>query len=164
MSAVALRDALADPRRTPTTRRVQQALLAASRQAWDISAGADRKMPGATGTALDGGPADQVAGWYLRRVQERAPGDPVVGERLPRRSDPLGPRQRPVRPAGGPGRPLRSDRTDTDRAAGDTGGAAGGTGGARIAGGVRSIGGGQAALKLLSGYVFGVGQKDPQVP
>ncbi len=79
MSAVALRDALADPRRTPTTRRVQQALLAASRQAWDISAGADRKMPGAVGSALAGGPADQVAGWYLRRVQERAPGNPVVG-------------------------------------------------------------------------------------
>ncbi|WP_020137230.1 NAD(P)/FAD-dependent oxidoreductase [Streptomyces sp. 351MFTsu5.1] len=79
MSAVALRDALADPRRTPTTRRVQQALLAASRQAWDISAGADRKMPGAVGSALTGGPADQVAGWYLRRVQERAPGDPLVG-------------------------------------------------------------------------------------
>ncbi|MEU0738757.1 FAD-dependent monooxygenase [Streptomyces sp. NPDC006134] len=79
MSAVALRDALADPRRTPTTRRVQRALLAASRQAWDISAGADRKMPGAVGTALTGGPADRVAGWYLRRVQERSPGDPVVG-------------------------------------------------------------------------------------
>ncbi|WP_041819114.1 FAD-dependent oxidoreductase [Streptomyces davaonensis] len=79
MSAVALRDTLADPRRTPTTRRVQQALLAASRQAWDISAGADRGMPGVMGNALDGGPADRVAGWYLRRVQERAPGDPVVG-------------------------------------------------------------------------------------
>ncbi|WP_132837373.1 FAD-dependent monooxygenase [Streptomyces sp. BK205] len=79
MSAVALRDALADPRRTPTTRRVQQALLAASRQAWDISAGADRKMPGAVGSALAGGPADQAVGWYLRRVQERAPGNPVVG-------------------------------------------------------------------------------------
>ncbi|MEV5440662.1 FAD-dependent monooxygenase [Streptomyces sp. NPDC052682] len=79
MSAVALRDALADPRRTATTRRVQQALLTASRQAWDISAGADRKMPGAVGTAVDGGPADRVAGWYLRRVQERYPSDPVVG-------------------------------------------------------------------------------------
>ncbi|MFB7247078.1 monooxygenase [Streptomyces populi] len=79
MSAVALRDALADRRRPPTTRRVQRALLAASRQAWDISAGADRKMPGAVGTAIVGGPADRVAGWYLRRVQERAPGDPVVG-------------------------------------------------------------------------------------
>jgi 2-polyprenyl-6-methoxyphenol hydroxylase-like FAD-dependent oxidoreductase len=79
MSAVALRDALADPRRTPTTRRVQKALLTASRQAWDISAGADRKMPGAVGTAVDGRPADRVADWYLARVQERSPGDPVVG-------------------------------------------------------------------------------------
>ncbi|MGW0843794.1 monooxygenase [Streptomyces sp. NPDC002787] len=79
MSAVALRDALADPRRTPTTRRVQRALLAASRQAWDISAGSDRKMPGAVGNAVASRPADRVAGWYLRRVQERSPGDPVVG-------------------------------------------------------------------------------------
>ncbi|MGC9539047.1 FAD-dependent oxidoreductase [Streptomyces sp. UG1] len=79
MNAVALRDALADPRRTPTTRRVQRALLAASRQAWDISAGADRKMPGAIGNAVDGRPADRVADWYLRRVQECYPGDPVVG-------------------------------------------------------------------------------------
>lgn len=79
MSAVALREALADPRRTPTTRRVQGALFAASRQAWDISAGADRKMPGAIGNAVAGAPADRAADWYLRRVQERAPGDPVVG-------------------------------------------------------------------------------------
>ncbi|CAL9553893.1 Putative epoxidase LasC [Streptomyces sp. enrichment culture] len=79
MSAVALGEALADRRRTPTTRRVQRALLTASRQAWDISAGADRPMSGAIGTALDGGPVDRVAGWYLRRVQERSPGDPVVG-------------------------------------------------------------------------------------
>ncbi len=79
MGAVALRDALADPRRTPTTRRVQRALLAASRQAWDISAGADRKMPGAIGNAVTDRPADRVAGWYLRRVQERVPGDPLVG-------------------------------------------------------------------------------------
>ncbi len=78
MSAVALRDALAGRRRTPTTRRVQEALLAASRQAWDISAGADRQMPGATGTAVATKPADRVAGWYLRRVTERSPGDPVV--------------------------------------------------------------------------------------
>ncbi|PZT72229.1 monooxygenase [Streptomyces sp. AC1-42W] len=78
MNAVALRDALAD--RRPTTRRVRRALLAASRQAWDISAGADRKMPGAMGNALDCGPADRVADWYLSRVQERATGDPVVGD------------------------------------------------------------------------------------
>lgn len=79
MSALALRDALGDPRRTPTTRRVQRALLAASRQAWDISAGADKKMPGAIGNAVAVRPADRVADWYLRRVQERVPGDPVVG-------------------------------------------------------------------------------------
>jgi len=81
MSAVALRDALAQagPRRTPTTRRVQRVLLAASRQAWDISAGADRQMPGATGSAVEIKAADRVAGWYLRRVTERFPGDPVVG-------------------------------------------------------------------------------------
>ncbi|NUS76818.1 MAG: FAD-binding protein [Streptomyces sp.] len=80
MSAVALRDALADRRRTPTTRRVQRALLGASRPAWDISAGADRKMPGAVGNALGGRPTDGVTDWYLRRVQERSPGDPVVGD------------------------------------------------------------------------------------
>ncbi|MEU2715332.1 FAD-dependent monooxygenase [Streptomyces sp. NPDC007205] len=79
MSAVALRDTLADPRRVPTTQRAQRALLAASRQAWDISAGADRKMPGAVGTAVAAGPADRVADWYLQRVLERYPGDPVVG-------------------------------------------------------------------------------------
>ncbi len=79
MSAVALRDVLGDPRRTPTTRRVQKALLGASRQAWDISAGADRKMPGVIGDAAAVGVADRVAGWYLRRIQERTPGDPVVG-------------------------------------------------------------------------------------
>ncbi|WP_067276595.1 FAD-dependent oxidoreductase [Streptomyces jeddahensis] len=79
ISAVALRDALADRRRTPTTRRVQQALLAASRQAWDISAGADKAMPGAIGNALTIRPIDRPVGWYLRRVQERSPGDPVVG-------------------------------------------------------------------------------------
>ncbi|MGY0065324.1 NAD(P)/FAD-dependent oxidoreductase [Streptomyces sp. QTS137] len=79
MSAVALRDALADPRRTSTTRCVQRALLAASRQAWNISAGADRKMPGATGTVVGLGPADRAADWYLQRVQACYPGDPVVG-------------------------------------------------------------------------------------
>jgi 2-polyprenyl-6-methoxyphenol hydroxylase-like FAD-dependent oxidoreductase len=79
MSAVALRDALSDPRRTPTTRRVQQALLGASRQAWDVSAGADRAMPGAMGNAVATRAVERPVGWYLRRVQERSPGDPVVG-------------------------------------------------------------------------------------
>ncbi|MEU9735162.1 FAD-dependent monooxygenase [Streptomyces sp. NPDC048002] len=79
MNALALRDSLTDRRRVPSTRRVQRALLTASRQAWDISAGADRAMPGATGNAVAGALADRAAGWYLGRVQERAPGDPVVG-------------------------------------------------------------------------------------
>ncbi|MFF9064228.1 FAD-dependent oxidoreductase [Streptomyces sp. NPDC014891] len=79
LTAVALRAALADPKRTPTTRRVQRALLDASRQAWDISAGADKKMPGATGDAARPGPLDRGVGWYLGRVVERAAGDPAVG-------------------------------------------------------------------------------------
>ncbi|MET9802250.1 FAD-dependent monooxygenase [Streptomyces sp. NPDC006368] len=80
IAAVALRDALADPRRTPTTRRVQRALLDASRQAWDISAGSDKGMPGAVGNAVRSSPADRPATWYLGRVQARYTGDPVVGE------------------------------------------------------------------------------------
>ncbi|MEU6167962.1 NAD(P)/FAD-dependent oxidoreductase [Streptomyces tanashiensis] len=79
LSAVALRRALADPKRTPTTRLVQRALFDASKQAWDISAGADKKMPGATGDAVRPGPMDKAVGWYLGRVTERAPGDPAVG-------------------------------------------------------------------------------------
>ncbi|MEV4428899.1 FAD-dependent oxidoreductase [Streptomyces sp. R-07] len=79
LTALALRRALADPKRTPTTRQVQRALLDASKQAWDISAGADKKMPGATGDAARPGPADKAVGWYLRRVQARAAGNPVVG-------------------------------------------------------------------------------------
>ncbi|MFE0698851.1 FAD-dependent oxidoreductase [Streptomyces sp. NPDC058872] len=79
LSAVALRRALADPKHTPTTRTVQKALLDASKQAWDISAGADRKMPGAIGDTGRPGPADKAVSWYLRRVQARAAGDPVVG-------------------------------------------------------------------------------------
>ncbi|MGW6394131.1 FAD-dependent oxidoreductase [Streptomyces sp. NPDC055103] len=79
LSAVALRRALADPKRTPTTRRVQRALFDASRQAWDISTGADKKMPGALGDAAAPGTLDKAVDWYLTRVQERAAGDPVVG-------------------------------------------------------------------------------------
>ncbi|MFF8278311.1 FAD-dependent oxidoreductase [Streptomyces lateritius] len=79
ISAVALRRALADPRRTPTTRTVQKALLDASKPAWDISAAADKKMPGATGSAVGASPVDKPVGWYLRRLQERYGGDPLVG-------------------------------------------------------------------------------------
>lgn len=79
LGAVAMRRVLADPKRTPTTRAVQKALLGASKQAWDIAAGADRKMPGATGNAVATSALDRPVGWYLRRVQSRIAGDPVVG-------------------------------------------------------------------------------------
>ncbi|WP_405679241.1 FAD-dependent oxidoreductase [Streptomyces sp. NBC_01511] len=79
LNAVALREALTDRRRTPTTRRVQRALLTSARQAWDISAGADRKMPGAVGDAARYSPADRPATWYLARVHRRAGGNAVVG-------------------------------------------------------------------------------------
>ncbi|MFD5782193.1 NAD(P)/FAD-dependent oxidoreductase [Streptomyces sp. NPDC126933] len=80
LSALALRDALAGPRRTPTTRRVQQTLLKAARQAWDIAAGADRELPGARGDAARTRAVERPVAWYLARVLERAPGDPVVGD------------------------------------------------------------------------------------
>ncbi|MDB1090386.1 FAD-dependent oxidoreductase [Streptomyces sp. ACA25] len=79
LNALALRDALADRHRTPTTRRVQRALLRAAQQAWDISAGADKKMPGAMGSAAAIRAVDRPANWYLERVDRRAGGDPVVG-------------------------------------------------------------------------------------
>jgi 2-polyprenyl-6-methoxyphenol hydroxylase-like FAD-dependent oxidoreductase len=81
--AVALRDSLggrgagAEPR-TPA-RRVQRALFKASRQAWDISSGADKDMPGATGDAVRTRAMDKPAAWYLARVQRRATGDEAVG-------------------------------------------------------------------------------------
>ncbi|MEU3632706.1 FAD-dependent monooxygenase [Streptomyces fradiae] len=78
LGAVALREALADRRRPPTTARVQRALLRASRQAWDISAGADKKMPGAVGSAARPGPLDRPLGWYMARVQRRVAVDPEV--------------------------------------------------------------------------------------
>ncbi|MGW2205386.1 FAD-dependent oxidoreductase [Streptomyces sp. NPDC001774] len=79
LNAVALRRALADLRTTPTTRAVQKAVLDSSKQAWDISAGADRNMPGATGNATGSSAMDRPVGWYMRRLQQRYGGDPVVG-------------------------------------------------------------------------------------
>ncbi|WP_326695424.1 monooxygenase [Streptomyces sp. NBC_01387] len=77
--ALALRDALADRRRTPTTRRVQKALLQASRQAWDIAAGADKNLPAARGNVRAGRAVERPAVWYMARVVERAPNNPVIG-------------------------------------------------------------------------------------
>ncbi|MEV7085930.1 FAD-dependent monooxygenase [Streptomyces sp. NPDC093085] len=80
LDALALDRALADPRRTPTTRRVQLALLRTSRQAWDIASGADRGIEGVRGSAVRVHPAQRPAAWYLERVLARAPGDPVIGD------------------------------------------------------------------------------------
>lgn len=79
LSALALREALSDPRRVPTTHRVQRALFAVARPAWDISAGADKNVPGATGNALAPRLVDRPVDWYLQRVEQRATGNPVVG-------------------------------------------------------------------------------------
>ncbi|MBH1934147.1 FAD-dependent oxidoreductase [Streptomyces sp. AV19] len=80
LCAVALRDTLDDPRRTPTTRRVQRALAAVARQAWDISTGGDRAVPGVTGNAVRPRAIDRPIAWYLNRVIQRVPGNPVVGD------------------------------------------------------------------------------------
>ncbi|WP_422070549.1 NAD(P)/FAD-dependent oxidoreductase [Streptomyces orinoci] len=79
LSALALRDALNGQGGTPTTLRVQRALSGAARQAWEIATGADRKMPGARGSATRSTLLDRPADWYLGRVQRRSCGDPRVG-------------------------------------------------------------------------------------
>ncbi|GAA0402437.1 FAD-dependent oxidoreductase [Streptomyces luteireticuli] len=80
LCAVALRDTLGDPRRTPTTRRVQRAMAAVARRAWDISTGGDRAVPGVTGNAVRPRAVDRPVAWYLDRVIRRVPGNPVVGD------------------------------------------------------------------------------------
>ncbi|MFC5720535.1 FAD-dependent oxidoreductase [Streptomyces gamaensis] len=79
LSALALRDALADPRRVPTTRRVQRALSEAARPAWDISAGADKNVPGALGNVMRPRTLDKPVDWYMERLQRRACGNPEIG-------------------------------------------------------------------------------------
>ncbi|GAB3558186.1 2-polyprenyl-6-methoxyphenol hydroxylase-like FAD-dependent oxidoreductase [Actinopolyspora lacussalsi] len=78
MNAVALSRELAASGSRLTTRRAQRAVLASARGAWDVATGADSPMPGAEGNALRDGPADGLRDWYLERVRERVPGDPVV--------------------------------------------------------------------------------------
>ncbi|MGI5336044.1 FAD-dependent oxidoreductase [Streptomyces sp. CA-181903] len=79
LSALALREALEDTRRVPTTRRVQRALCATVRPPWDISAGGDRLLPTAVGNATGIRAVDRPGAWYMSRVVARATGDPVVG-------------------------------------------------------------------------------------
>jgi hypothetical protein len=76
VAALALRRALA--RGTRSTRRLQRLVLHAATPAWIISGGSDKKMPGATGNAVQPGPADRIADWYLGRVEAHASGNRVV--------------------------------------------------------------------------------------
>lgn len=77
LEAAAVRDAVKNGRRT--TRQLQQNVMAAAEQAWAISAGADKTMPGATGDGLRSGLADRLAGWYLGRVQAHSATNQTVG-------------------------------------------------------------------------------------
>lgn len=60
-------------------RRVQKAVIDAGRQAWSISGGVDRSMPGATGNAARLSTADRVSGWYLDRLQIHGASRPEIG-------------------------------------------------------------------------------------
>jgi 2-polyprenyl-6-methoxyphenol hydroxylase-like FAD-dependent oxidoreductase len=77
IAAVALRQALARGERS--TKRMQRIVAASAAQAWTISGGADKKMPGATGNAVEPGPADRFADWYLARVEAHSAANLAVG-------------------------------------------------------------------------------------
>jgi 2-polyprenyl-6-methoxyphenol hydroxylase-like FAD-dependent oxidoreductase len=77
-NAVALDRMLAGARRTPSAYDLQRAILRSSRWAWDVATGADSPMPGVVGNARRTGPANRLVDWYLRRVRDHVPGDPVV--------------------------------------------------------------------------------------
>lgn len=77
-SALALDRLLAGIDDLPSSFGMQRAVLRASSWAWDVATGADRPMPGATGNALHNGPLNRALDWYLRKVIEHVPGDPVV--------------------------------------------------------------------------------------
>ncbi|MEV0953948.1 FAD-dependent monooxygenase [Promicromonospora sp. NPDC050249] len=75
LAAVALDESLAAG---SSNRRTQAALLAASGDAWAISAGADKARPGVAGNAAHRSVGDRFTGWYLARVQERCGVNPEV--------------------------------------------------------------------------------------
>jgi flavin-dependent dehydrogenase len=76
LGAQALRRAMTDGHRSQ--RRLQTVVFRAGTQAWNISSAVDRSMPGATGNAARSTVLDQVAGWYLGRVQDHAAGNSRV--------------------------------------------------------------------------------------
>ena len=74
--AQAVKDALA--RGEHSTAQWQRLIAAAAEQAWAIAAGADKSLPRATGNAARRSLVERAAGWYLRRVEAHAAGNPVV--------------------------------------------------------------------------------------
>jgi hypothetical protein len=66
-------------KRGPSLARLQRIIIDAAAPAWVVSGGADKKMPGATGNAVEPGAADRFADWYLTRVDEHSAGSGVVG-------------------------------------------------------------------------------------
>jgi flavin-dependent dehydrogenase len=61
-----------------TAKRMQRAVIRAAEDAWAISAGADKAMPGVTGNVRTGA-VDRIASWYLARLQRMLPSNRLVG-------------------------------------------------------------------------------------
>ncbi len=78
LGADAVRRTLAKGRRS--TRDLQKAVVDAGEQAWAVSSGVDKTLPGATSVGIRTTPADRVAGWYLNRVEAHSLSNPVVGD------------------------------------------------------------------------------------
>jgi 2-polyprenyl-6-methoxyphenol hydroxylase-like FAD-dependent oxidoreductase len=78
LNAVALTRALARARGRPSAHELQRAVLRSADSAWEVATGADSPMPGASGNAVRAGLVPRLLDWYLERVREHVPGDPVV--------------------------------------------------------------------------------------
>ncbi|MFD9702433.1 tryptophan 2,3-dioxygenase family protein [Lentzea sp. NPDC059081] len=78
LNAVALSGVLAKARTAPAAHVLQRAVLRSAGSAWEVATGADSPMPGVTGNAVRTGVVPRLLDWYLERVREHVPGDPVV--------------------------------------------------------------------------------------
>ncbi len=78
LNAVALSRKLAAARTLPAAQVMQRAVLRSADSAWEVATGADSPMPGVTGNAVRTGLVPRLLDWYLERVREHVPGDPVV--------------------------------------------------------------------------------------
>jgi 2-polyprenyl-6-methoxyphenol hydroxylase-like FAD-dependent oxidoreductase len=78
LGAQAVARALAKGRRS--ARHLQKEVMRAGAQAWSVSSGVDKTLPGAVSVGIRTSVADRVAGWYLDRVEAISVGNPVVGD------------------------------------------------------------------------------------